>query len=147
MNFSAGLNLFTKLLKNLGSVFGCHSDSLIRIYDIVSFSNLATITLVQWLSQIIKHTDLENFSRIFSNWDGVNVQWIYPGSISDSNITEKSLMWLAGLRKNVKSCQIKRSLNSLWQKNNPVFRNYWYWLLQQAFILKDSLGVLVIGIY
>ena len=32
---------------------------------------------------------------------GVNVQWIYPRSISDSNITEKNLMWLAGFRKNM----------------------------------------------
>ena len=35
MNFSAGLSLSTNLvLKNLGSVFGCHTDSSIRIYDI-----------------------------------------------------------------------------------------------------------------
>ena len=51
---------------------------------------------------------------------GVNVKWIYPGSISDSNITEKNLMWLAGLTKNMKSCQIKGFLNSSCQKNNPV---------------------------
>ena len=49
---------------------------------------------------------------------------VLPGSISDSNITEKNLMWLAGLRKNMKSCQIKGSLNSSCQKNNPVFRNW-----------------------
>ena len=41
MNFSAGL--FTNLvLKNLGSVFGCHTDSLIQTYTI-SFSNLAAM--------------------------------------------------------------------------------------------------------
>ena len=34
MNFSSGLSLFTNLvLKNLGSVFGCHTDSLIWIYN------------------------------------------------------------------------------------------------------------------
>ena len=34
MNFSAGLSLFTNLvLKNLDSVFGCHTDSSIQIYD------------------------------------------------------------------------------------------------------------------
>ena len=34
MNFSAGLSLLTDLvLKYLGPVFGCHADSLIRIYD------------------------------------------------------------------------------------------------------------------
>ena len=34
MNFSAGLSLLTDLvLKNLDPVFGCHTDSLIRIYD------------------------------------------------------------------------------------------------------------------
>ena len=48
MNFSAGLNLLTDLiLKHLGSVFGCHTDSSIQIYDTgyydfsaVTFSNL-----------------------------------------------------------------------------------------------------------
>ena len=34
MNFSVGLSLLTDLvLKYLGPVFGCHADSLIRIYD------------------------------------------------------------------------------------------------------------------
>ena len=34
MNFSAGLSLLTDLvLKNLDPVFGCHTDSLIQIYD------------------------------------------------------------------------------------------------------------------
>ena len=125
MNFSAALNLFTKLvLKRLGSVFRCHTDSSIQIYNTLSFSNLFTIILVQWLSQIIQNTYWESFSWNFSNWNGVNLQWIYPVSISDSNITEKNLMWLAGLRKNMKSCQIKGSLNSSCQKNNPVFRKW-----------------------
>ena len=81
--FSAGPSLFRNLvLKILGSLFGCHTDSLIRIYNTISFSNLATMILVQWLSQIIQHIYWENFSWNFSNWNGVNVQWIYPGSIN-----------------------------------------------------------------
>ena len=39
------------------------------------------------------------------------------------NITEKNLMGLARLRKNMKSCQMKVSLNRLFQKNNPVFKS------------------------
>ena len=51
MNFSAGLSLFTNLvLKNLGSVFGCHTNSSIQIYNTVSFSNLAAMILVQRVS-------------------------------------------------------------------------------------------------
>ena len=79
--------LFKNLvLKNLGSVFGFHTDSSIRIYNTVSFSNLGTMTVVQWLSHVIQHTYWETFTWNFSNWNGVNVQWIYSGSISDSNI-------------------------------------------------------------
>ena len=125
MNFLATLSLFTNLvLKHLGSIFGCHTDSSIWIYDTLSFSNLPTIILVQWLSQIIYHTYWESCSSNFSNWNRVNLQWTYPVSIFDSNTTEKNLMWLTGLRKNMKSCQIKSSLNSSCQKNNPVFRNW-----------------------
>ena len=51
MNFSACLSLFTNLvLKNLGSVFGCHTNSSIQIYNTVSFSNLAAMILVQRFS-------------------------------------------------------------------------------------------------
>ena len=74
----------------------------------------------------------------------------YPGSKSDSNVTEKNLIQLAGMRKTMKSCQIKGSLNRLCQKNNLVFRSWrscQFWLLQKAFMLKDSLGVLVTGVY
>ena len=110
--------------KTFSSVFGCHIDSSIRIYDTVSFSNPPTMILMQWLSQIIWRTYWESFSWNFSNWNGVNLRWIYPVSMSDSNITEKNLIWLAALRKNLKSCQIKASLNSSCQKNNPEFRNW-----------------------
>ena len=149
MNFSAGLSLLTDLvLENLGSVFGCHADSSIQIWDtkfqqpgyhdfsVATFSNYFLTHTLGW----------ETFRWNFSSWNGVNVQRIHP----DSNITEKNLMWLAGLRKNMKSSQIKGSLNSSCLKNNPGFRNwrnYWYWLLQQRFILKDSLGVVVTGVY
>ena len=46
---------------------------------------------------------------------------VYPGSISDSRekITEKNQTWLAGMKKNMKPCQIKDSLNRLFQENNP----------------------------
>ena len=44
MNFSAGVSVFTNLvLKNMGLVFGCHTDSSISIYNTVSFSNLAAM--------------------------------------------------------------------------------------------------------
>ena len=47
MNVSAGLSLFTNLiLKHLGSVFGCYTDSSIRICNTISFSILATMILV-----------------------------------------------------------------------------------------------------
>ena len=55
---------------------------------------------------------------------GVSVQWIHPRSISDSNIREKNLIWLAWLRKNIKPCQIKGSLNRSCQQNNTVFRSW-----------------------
>ena len=45
------------------------------------------------------------------------------GSMSDTIITENNLMWLGGLRKNMKPCQIKGCLNGPCQKNNPVFRS------------------------
>ena len=45
MNFSTGLSLFTNLvLKNLGSLFGCHTDSSIWTHNTISFSNLAAMT-------------------------------------------------------------------------------------------------------
>ena len=87
MNFSAGLSLFTNLvLKNLGSVFGCHTDSSIRIYNTTSFSNLANMTLVQcnFLKYITTHTwkPLVGNSQI-----GVELMFSeYPVSISDPNI-------------------------------------------------------------
>ena len=44
MNFSTGLSLFTNLvLKNMDSEFGCQTDSSIRIYNTISFSNLAAM--------------------------------------------------------------------------------------------------------
>ena len=53
MNFSAVLSLFTNLvLKNLDSVFRCHTDSSIRIYNTISFSNLATMILVQYFLKL-----------------------------------------------------------------------------------------------
>ena len=124
MNFSASLRSFYKpYSKKFGLSLWVpiliHRYENTSRYDTVSFSNLATMILVRWLSQIT-HTGkpLVGVSPI-----GVNVQWICAGSISDSNITEKNLIWLTGLRKNIKSCQINGSLNSSCQKNNPVFRS------------------------
>ena len=91
-------------------------------YNIVSNRNLPTKMLVNRRSQIMWNTHTEKpLVGIFSNWSGGNVSWIYPESISASSITEKTLIWLAGLRKNMKSCQIKGSLDKSCQKNNPVF--------------------------
>ena len=44
---------------------------------------------------------------------------IYLESMSDSNITEKNLSWV---EENMKSCQIKGSLNRLCQKESPAFK-------------------------
>ena len=52
--------------KKLGSVFACHTDSSIQIYNTISFSNLSKI-LGQWLLQVIlTHTgkDLVGISSI-----------------------------------------------------------------------------------
>ena len=83
MNFSAGLSLLTDLvLKNLGSA------TVIPIYDTKSqqpdYYDFSAVTF--WNN----HTYWETFSWNFSNWNGSSVQRIYPGSLSDSNITEKS---------------------------------------------------------
>ena len=43
---------------------------------------------MQWLSQITYY-----ISPIEAD-----VQWVYPGSMFDSNVTEYDLMWLAGLK-------------------------------------------------
>ena len=77
MNFSAGISLFLNLvLKRLGSVFGCHTDSLIRIYNTICFSNLATMILVQ--CDFLKYiTHILGMELMFNE---------YPGSIPDSNI-------------------------------------------------------------
>ena len=67
-------------------------------------------------------------------------------------------MWLAGLRKNMKSCQIKGSLNSSSQKNNPEeaeeaanndYSNkhlYWkiHWVCQWLEYTKQWLSILKI---
>ena len=68
--------------------------------------------LLHWLSQVIQNTHtgkpLVGISLI-----GIELMFseIYPRSTSESNITEKNLMQLTGLKKNMKSCQIKESLN------------------------------------
>ena len=127
MKFSAGLrslykNCYQKIVK-FAQYLGNHTDLTIWIYLWLRHRKFqqATLLLVQWLFLIICHIYWETFNWNFSNGNGVNVQWIHPGSISDS---EKNLMWLTVLRKNGKSCQIKGSLNISCQKNNPVFRSW-----------------------
>ena len=59
MNFSAARSLFTNLvLKLLGSIFGSHTDSSIRIYDTVSFSNgryyhFSAVTFSNYITHIL----------------------------------------------------------------------------------------------
>ena len=53
MNFSAGLSLLTNLvLKHLGSVFECHTDSSLRVYNTISSSNLATMKPLVGISPV-----------------------------------------------------------------------------------------------
>ena len=125
MNFLAGLRSF---YKPCSKWFGLsiwvpiliHWYEYTSGYNTVSFSNLATTnTAVTFSNYINTGRRLGGISPI-----KVNVQWIYPGSILDSNITEQKLIWLAGSKKNMKWCQIKGSLNSSCQKNNPVFQTW-----------------------
>ena len=85
MNFSAGISLFTNLfLKNLCSVFGCHTDSLIQIYSTTSFSNLAAIIYcIDFLKLYNTHTGkhLVGISLIGME---LMISEYYPGSISYS---------------------------------------------------------------
>ena len=58
MNFSAGLSVLTDLvLKNLGSVFGCHTDSSIRIYHTKfqqpGYYEFSVVTFSKFLTQIL----------------------------------------------------------------------------------------------
>ena len=66
------------------------------------------------LSSYVKHTQ-EPLVLIVST--GIELMFGY------FNTTEKNLMGLATLKKNMKSRQMKGSLNKLFQKNNPVFRS------------------------
>ena len=57
MNFSAGLSLLTDLaLKNLGSVFGCHTDLFKQIYD-TKFQQpgyyVSAVTFSKYLTHIL----------------------------------------------------------------------------------------------
>ena len=58
MNFSAGLSLFTNLvLKDLGSVFGCDADSLIRIYNTKfqqpGYYDFSAVTFSNYITHIL----------------------------------------------------------------------------------------------
>ena len=94
-------------------------------YNTASNNNLATMILIHWFSQtvLITHTGkpLVGISPIRM---ALRFSEIYPRPISDSNITEKNLIWLSGLRKNMTSGQLKGSLNRPSQKNNLVFRGW-----------------------
>ena len=126
MNFSAGLR---SLCKSCSKKFGLsiwvsiliHWYEYTSEWNTLSFSNLATMIFCAMTFSNYTYTG-KPFGGISSN--GVNAHLIYFRSISDSNITEKNLMWLVGFRKNMKSCQIKGSLNSSCQKINLVFRSW-----------------------
>ena len=59
MKFSAGLSLFINLvLKYLGSVFGCCTDSLIQIYNIYKFQqpgyyDFSALTFSNYITSIL----------------------------------------------------------------------------------------------
>ena len=56
--------------------------------------------LVHWLSQVIQNTFTgKRLVGIFPVEMEFMFSKIYPESMSDSNITENNLMWLAGLMK------------------------------------------------
>ena len=64
MNFSAGLSLFTNLvLKDLGSVFGRHIDSLIRIYNAKfqqpGYYDFSAVTFSNYVTHILGNLSLE----------------------------------------------------------------------------------------
>ena len=77
-----------------------HTDSTIPIYLWVRCRKLQQPAYYDFstliFSNYIKHRYWETFGWNFSNWDAVNVQWMYLRSTSVSNITEKNLIWLAG---------------------------------------------------
>ena len=111
MNFSAGLSLFTNLiLKHLGSVFGCHTDSSIRICNTISFSNLTTMILVSDFLKLYNTHTGKPLAGISPIGMGLMFSEYILGQYRTQDIFTN--MWLAGLRKNMKSCQIKGSLNS-----------------------------------
>ena len=58
MNISAGLSLLTDLdLKNLGSVFGCHTESWIEIYNSKfkqpGYYDFSIVAFSSYLTQIL----------------------------------------------------------------------------------------------
>ena len=128
MNFSGCLNSFykpcsTKFVKFPQYLFA-HADLTIWIHFRLQYCKFQQPGYYDFSAVTFSNYTHTGTPLVRKSPTGVNVQWIYPGSISDSNISEKNLMWLAGLRKNMKLCQIKGSLNSSCQKNNPVFRNW-----------------------
>ena len=128
MNFSGGLNSFykpcsTKFVKFAQYLFA-HADLTIWIHFRLQYCkfqqpgyyDFSAVTFSNYITHILS----EAFSQNFFNCNRVNVHWIYPGLISGCNITEKNILWVAGLRKNIKSCQIKGSSIRSSQKSNPV---------------------------
>ena len=128
MNFSVGISTFYKpwfkKFVKFAQYLGNHTDLKTQIhlwerhckFQQTGYYDFSAETFSNYITHILGNIWLD-----FSCWSGVNVQWIYPGSVSDS---KKNLMWLAGLKKNMNSCQLKSSLSSSCQTNNPVFRSW-----------------------
>ena len=113
MNFSAGLSFFTNLvLKHLGSVFGCHTDSSIRIYTI-SFRNLAAMI------------QCSDFLKLYNTHTGkplVGISLIGMELMFSEYILGQYLTLMSDVISWVEEEHEKMS-KKLIQKNNLVFRN------------------------
>ena len=104
MHFTAGLSPFykscsTKIRLNIWVAIPkewYEYTGYIRIIlgTIVSYSKLATMILVHWLSQFVQGTyTWKPLAGISPAEMELTFSEIYPKSMSDGNITEKNLMW------------------------------------------------------
>ena len=142
--------LQTSILKNWTQYLSTHTNSTVQIYLWVQrckiqqpgYYDFSTLTF----SNYMKHTYLE----IFSGKD--------PGSMWDSITTEKNLMRIAGMKKNMKWYQIKVLLSRVFVVPKMFYKQVIsekesgfqklkqlliLILLQQTLMLKDSLGMFV----
>ena len=136
----------------MGSIFGCRNQfngTNISLGTPLSYSNLATMILVCWLSQVLENT-YAGKSLVEISPVGMELMFweIYPESMSDSNITDKNLMWLAGLGK-TKNHANKRLFKLAMSEKKIQFSEAGEVLISIAptSIHKHSLGMLEIGLY